>query len=388
MEVNNFTLLFRYQGHVAVKISHPNLQYGALIDFVRRKWNFMEGRSLRFTYHIQQLGDCYLTEDDDIPAMFILLRRYGLQQIDVQVGIQDVSGRFTQDCNIANTDPYTDTNAGSSDNHLLGRVENINPLILVAHSKTRLSAAWSKLIEYEGQVFHGGAEEFRKSLIKYSVEVGFDFKYLKNETSRVTAECKFKRAAGCNWRVHATGGRTTKELSIKKLNNVHSCSTRFGSAGRKKFTSKVIIDLIADDIRNMPGITPRDVQRQVKDKFGVDISYYVAWKSTEGGRARIFGDHSDSYSTLAAYLAELERSNPASTVDLDIHPIKNNFRRCFFAFGACITGFKYCSPVVMIDGTFMRGRHKGILLSAVGKDGNEGIPVFEFYMNSLFIQIH
>lgn len=151
MEVNNFTLSFRYQGHVAVKISHPNLQYGALIDFVRRKWNFMEGRSLRFTYHIQQLGDCYLTEDDDIPAMFVLLRRYGLQQIDVQVGIHDVSGRFTQDCNIANTDPYTDTNAGSSDNHLPGRVENINPLILVADSKTRLSAAGSNLIDYDGQ---------------------------------------------------------------------------------------------------------------------------------------------------------------------------------------------------------------------------------------------
>lgn len=26
----------------------------------------------------------------------------------------------------------------------------------------------------------------------------------------------------------------------------------------------------------------------------------------------------------------------------------------------------------MIDGTFMKGKHRGILLSAVGKDDNEG----------------
>lgn len=123
----------------------------------------------------------------------------------------------------------------------------------------------------------------------------------------------------------------------------------------------------------MPEISPRDVVSQVKDKFGVDITYYVAWKSTEAGRARIFGDHSQSYSTLAAYLDELERTNPGTAVDLDIDPIKNNFRRCLFAFAACLSGFKACRPVVMIDGKFMRGKHRGILLTAVGKDGNEGM---------------
>lgn len=206
----------------------------------------------------------------------------------------------------------------------------------------------------------------------YSVEVGFDLKYLKNEQTRVTAECGFKRVAGCNWRIHATKGRTTTDFQMKALNNVHTCSSNFRSAGKKKFNSTIIIDLISDDTRNMPGITPRDVISQVKAKFGVDIIYYVAWKSTEGARARIFGDHSDSYSTIAAYLDEIERTNPATVVDLDIDRIKNNFRRCFFAFGACLTRFHYCRTAIMIDGTFMRGRHKGILLSAVGKDGSEG----------------
>ncbi|XP_012839939.1 PREDICTED: uncharacterized protein LOC105960320 [Erythranthe guttata] len=32
---------------------------------------------------------------------------------------------------------------------------------------------------------------------------------------------------------------------------------------------------------------------------------------------------------------------------------------------------EFCHPVVMLDGTFLKGKHKGMLLSAVGKDGDE-----------------
>ncbi|XP_012831333.1 PREDICTED: uncharacterized protein LOC105952335 [Erythranthe guttata] len=138
-------------------------------------------------------------------------------------------------------------------------------------------------------------------------------------------------------------------------------------------TSRVIIDLIEGDIRAMPGITPREVQKQVKEKFGVEISYFVAWKSTDAGRNRIFGDHSSSYAYLPSYFAEAERTNPGSIFNLDIDESKRIFRRCFFAFAACLVGFKSCRPVVMLDGTFLKGKHKGILLSAIGKDGDEGL---------------
>lgn len=76
---------------------------------------------------------------------------------------------------------------------------------------------------------------------------------------------------------------------------------------------------------------------------------------------------------------EVERSNPGSVVDLDIDPIQKNFKRCFFGFGARIDGFKFCCPVVMVDGTFLKGKHKGGLLSIDGKDRNEGTNHVMFY---------
>lgn len=89
--------------------------------------------------------------------------------------------------------------------------------------KTLLSAEWAKLIEYEGQVFPGGANEFRKSLIKYSIEVGFGYKYLKNEPDRVMAECKFKLTAKCEWKIHATRDRPRPDFILRTFNNVHNC---------------------------------------------------------------------------------------------------------------------------------------------------------------------
>jgi transposase-like protein len=38
--------------------------------------------------------------------------------------------------------------------------------------------------------------------------------------------------------------------------------------------------------------------------------------------------------------------------------------------GACIQAFKFCRPVICIDGTFLTGKYKGTILTAVTADSN------------------
>ncbi|XP_012829973.1 PREDICTED: uncharacterized protein LOC105951130 [Erythranthe guttata] len=121
----------------------------------------------------------------------------------------------------------------------------------------------------------------------------------------------------------------------------------------------------------MPTITPWQIQAQIKENYGLDITYYVSWRSTDGGRDKIFGDHGLSYSFLPVYFREAEHANQGSVFHLEVDEVKNIFRRCFFSFAACLEGFKLCHLVGMIDGTFLKGKHEGILLSAVKKDGDE-----------------
>ncbi|KAL0210056.1 hypothetical protein P9112_010140 [Eukaryota sp. TZLM1-RC] len=41
---------------------------------------------------------------------------------------------------------------------------------------------------------------------------------------------------------------------------------------------------------------------------------------------------------------------------------------CFFSFGPLLDGFKFCRPVIVIDGTHLRSKYKGTLLAAAGID--------------------
>ena len=46
---------------------------------------------------------------------------------------------------------------------------------------------------------------------------------------------------------------------------------------------------------------------------------------------------------------------------------------CLFALVGCIEGFENCRPILYLDGTHLKSRFKGCLLSATGKDANDGI---------------
>lgn len=96
------------------------------------------------------------------------------------------------------------------------------------------------------------------------------------------------------------------------------------------------------------------------------------------GRSLLFGNHTTSFAMLPSYFAELVKANLGNHVHLDVGE-DDKFTRCFFAFGACVLRFKRCRSMLMVDGTFLKGRHRGVLLSAVGKDGDEGNCKLHFF---------
>ncbi|XP_028054820.1 uncharacterized protein LOC114259027 [Camellia sinensis] len=95
----------------------------------------------------------------------------------------------------------------------------------------------------------------------------------------------------------------------------------------------------------------------------------------EKTRDIVFGDYSSSFDDLRWYVDAANDCNPSSVFDMefDIDSKGRHFKCLFFAFEACIHGFKYCRPVLMLDKTLLKGRHKGCLLAATAKDGNQGL---------------
>ena len=60
-----------------------------------------------------------------------------------------------------------------------------------------MGASWAHGIVEVGQGFEGGALEFRRVLCKYAIEVGLQFKYLKNDCKRVIAVCSMRDSKAC-----------------------------------------------------------------------------------------------------------------------------------------------------------------------------------------------
>ncbi|XP_028064209.1 uncharacterized protein LOC114267369 [Camellia sinensis] len=67
----------------------------------------------------------------------------------------------------------------------------------------------------------------------------------------------------------------------------------------------------------------------------------------------------------------LRSCNPRTYIEFECGDDTKQFKRLFVAFHSSISGFDYCRPLLFLDGTFFKGRFRGNLLAATGKDGNQ-----------------
>ncbi|XP_010430915.1 PREDICTED: protein FAR1-RELATED SEQUENCE 6-like [Camelina sativa] len=87
----------------------------------------------------------------------------------------------------------------------------------------------------------------------------------------------------------------------------------------------------------------------------------------------LFGSDEDSYDQLAEYLHLLKLANPGTVTDIKTEIEEDGTERflyTFLAFGASIQGFSKLRRVLVVDGTHLTGKYKGVLLTASGQDGN------------------
>lgn len=110
----------------------------------------------------------------------------------------------------------------------------------------------------------------------------------------------------------------------------------------------------------------------VKTDHGIEISRNKAWRARDLALKWINGNEREQYQKLLAYKAEIEYTNPGSTVHL-----WTNYGE-FKGYYVCLSGLKRgwnegIRKLVCIDGTWLKGNFKGELLTAVSLDGNDQI---------------
>ncbi|XP_023736423.2 uncharacterized protein LOC111884348 [Lactuca sativa] len=92
---------------------------------------------------------------------------------------------------------------------------------------------------------------------------------------------------------------------------------------------------------------------------------------------QVRGDYAGQYITLRDYVQELRTRNPGTTVKIEVEsepnpsPETRTFKRIYICLGPLKKGFLAGKRDYLgLDGTFMKGPYLGMILTAVGLDGN------------------
>ncbi|XP_033129453.1 uncharacterized protein LOC117126142 [Brassica rapa] len=158
----------------------------------------------------------------------------------------------------------------------------------------------------------------------------------------------------CNWHVRAEGLTGSSYFITKKYAPHHLCAPSKRKGSVRTASAKTIGTLITHMCETAKeGPRSNDIVQYMRSEHGVEISYSLAWDAREyainKGHTRLMkgilkGD-SDSSSSLLASL------------------------RGFYA---------AIRKVIVVDGTFLKSKYKGVLLVATALDGNSNLYPIAF----------
>ncbi|KAJ9542115.1 hypothetical protein OSB04_028621 [Centaurea solstitialis] len=245
---------------------------------------------------------------------------------------------------------------------------------------------------FVGQSFGSKAEV--KRLVKlHAVETRRNIVILRNDKIRFRAVCKGKLPVfttgtdsdkgkevtseeTCPWVLHVSPVKKEETWMVKTYTDTHKClQTRSVNACTASFLADHIVQTIAPN----PEIPIRAVKEQLERKYVVSVSRVKSFRAKSMALNKLRGDYAQQYGLLRRYLLEVKRTNPDTTVKIDVEATidpsspTRQFKRVYICLGLLKQGFKACQRDLLgLDGCFMKGPYPGQILTAVGVDPNHG----------------
>ncbi|KAL0546066.1 hypothetical protein IC582_015971 [Cucumis melo] len=136
--------------------------------------------------------------------------------------------------------------------------------------------------------------------------------------------------------------KSTKEvLFVRCIDN--KCGWRLRAATK----SWVVGELIKSKFKG-PGriYKPRDIIEDMRQDYGINMSYEKAWRARENAYERMRGSPEESYNLLRRYGEALKFTNSGTIFHMELEDDRF-FKYLFMAVGACVRGFLNCiRPVI------------------------------------------
>ncbi|XP_056847429.1 uncharacterized protein LOC108833640 [Raphanus sativus] len=217
-----------------------------------------------------------------------------------------------------------------------------------------------------GQRYESKAELERR-LKLLSVKDEFDFDVEVSNPDLLIVKCW---VAGCIWRVRTSTQGDSPAFYVRIYKSLHLYSVTEHSNRSRQATPDILGQLYKDYLGDVgPAVRPTSIGIALNKQFGLKMSYWKSYKTLKFSREIDEGTPESGFENLPSYLYMIRSANPDTVTRLQIDEF-GRFMYMFLAFGASINGLPIMRKVVVVDGTFLNGKYKGTLLTALAQDGN------------------
>ncbi|KAH7842834.1 hypothetical protein Vadar_009640 [Vaccinium darrowii] len=222
----------------------------------------------------------------------------------------------------------------------------------------------------EGMKF-SGPRQFREFLKEWNVANGYDIKYTKNESSRITSVCKYDikyKKNGCTWKIHASPiGRITT-FQIKTIKRKHKCGMQYDN---KQANSSYLGKKLVNEIKHNPTINISSLKNKIRRNIMVDASRYQVYRAKRKAREVSAGDVREQYLRIWDYAETVRKHNLGSHIIIktDLDTPEPTLQRMYFRVSAMKDGFLAgCRLTIGLDGCHLKGIFGGQMLTGTNVD--------------------
>ncbi|KAL5165164.1 hypothetical protein HKD37_18G050335 [Glycine soja] len=218
----------------------------------------------------------------------------------------------------------------------------------------------------------------KNALKQYVMKMHQSFKVVETKSHKYIVCCPNNiEESPCPFYMRAILSKKTDAWKVTQWGGPHTCLNMTMTQDHEKLDSNLIATCVVGMIREDPSIKISLTQERINSEF----SYKVI--------AIEYGDWEESYAKLSSWLTHMQNHSPGSYFQIlhDNFIVGNRvscehrqFHRVFWTFGQCKEAFKYCKPIIQVDGTHLYGKYRETLLMATSQDGNGGVLPLPFAM--------
>ncbi|XP_027775064.1 uncharacterized protein LOC107027503 [Solanum pennellii] len=201
---------------------------------------------------------------------------------------------------------------------------------------------------------------------KYKIKNNFNCKVKRSDQQSYVLVCFSDK---CGWNMKASCRKKSDIFIVRSFNSEHTCPMRERVLTKVQATVGFVSGVTAlKSVNNKRIYTPKDIIDDIREYYGVQISYQQEWRAKECALSMIRGKPSAGYRWLLRYTHMLKTVYPNSYIRMH-KTEEDEFMYLFIALRPFIKEFNYCRPVVIVDGAHLSEAYKGTFVSASTLDG-------------------